>query len=148
MHGGMDAGGVSRVSVDEAKSFLDDGHRYLDVRTVAEFEAGHVPGALNVPVMVSGPGGMVPNADFGRVAAAVLAKDAAIVVGCKTGARSQRACAELSRLGFSGLVELRTGWDGCRDAFGQLEPGWSRRGLPVETGDGGDGAYAVLLAKA
>ena len=38
---------------------------YVDVRTVEEFEQGHVPGAWNIPFAFRDPArGMVPNPDF------------------------------------------------------------------------------------
>ena len=46
-----------------------------------------------------------------------------------------RAAQALEKAGFTELLEQRAGWDGAKDPFGQiLEPGWSRVGLPVETG--------------
>ena len=39
-------------------------HAVVDVRTVEEFEAGHVPGAYNVPLMFKGMLGMTPNPEF------------------------------------------------------------------------------------
>ena len=79
--------------------------------------------------MHGGAGGMVPNPDFLRVMNALFSKDAKIVVGCKSGGRSLRASQMLEADGFSSLLEQRAGWDGTRDAFGQVsEPGWSRAG--------------------
>jgi len=38
---------------------------YLDVRTVAEFDGGHVAGAWNIPFVFRDPvDGMTPNPDF------------------------------------------------------------------------------------
>jgi hypothetical protein len=44
---------VKRIAPEQAKELLDSnqGYIYLGVRTVPEFEAGHVPGAKNVPVV-------------------------------------------------------------------------------------------------
>ena len=41
---------VTRLSVQEASERLASGFTYVDVRTPEEFEAGHPPGAVNVPV--------------------------------------------------------------------------------------------------
>jgi rhodanese-related sulfurtransferase len=125
---------LERIGVEEARALLDAGWTYLDVRTEEEFEAGHVPGAVNVPVMLRGPDGMQPNPAFESAVLRAFARDARLVVGCRSGNRSLRAGRMLIAAGFTQLVELRTGWDGARDAFGRLEPGWSRCGLPVETG--------------
>jgi rhodanese-related sulfurtransferase len=126
---------VTRLGVQEASAKLAEGFTYVDVRTVEEFEAGHPPGAVNVPIALSAPGGTAPNPDFTRVMLAKFPKDAAIVLGCKSGGRSMRAAGQLVAVGYTRLHELRTGFDGARDAFGQLtEPGWSRASQPVETG--------------
>lgn len=40
-----------RISVDEAKNMLDRGEAvFIDVRDVRSYEAGHVPGALQIPL--------------------------------------------------------------------------------------------------
>jgi rhodanese-related sulfurtransferase len=125
----------TRISPQEASVKLAEGWTYVDVRTVEEFEEGHPPGARNVPIMHGGPGGMVNNPDFLSVMRAVFALDAMLVVGCKSGGRSLRALRALLGAGFTRVLDQRAGWDGARDAFGQVtEPGWSRAGLPVERG--------------
>ncbi|HEY4117950.1 MAG TPA: rhodanese-like domain-containing protein [Byssovorax sp.] len=136
-----------RVSPSEAKDLLDAGYTYVDVRTEAEYAAGHPKGALNVPIATSGPRGMEPNPRFAEVVEKLFAKDAKLVVGCKAGGRSLRAAEALTGAGFTSVVDQRAGWDGARDAFGQLvEPGWSPAGLPSETTTAG-ADYASLLAK-
>ena len=82
---------LTRISPQEASQKLAEGWTYVDVRTVEEFEAGHPPGAVNVPIALAAPGRMMPNPDFLPVMAAAFRKDAKIVVGCKAGGRSMRA---------------------------------------------------------
>jgi len=135
------------VTPEEAKTLLDGGARYLDVRSEPEFEAGHPPDALNIPLQHASVGGMVPNDDFVAVVEANLPKDSALVVGCKAGGRSRRAVELLVAAGYTNLVDLGPGWDGKRDAFGRLQPGWSRQGLPVETGLPEGRKYSDLAAK-
>jgi rhodanese-related sulfurtransferase len=128
---------IERVSPQEAQALLSSGggvYTYVDVRSEPEFEQGHPPGALNVPFQHRGPAGLVPNPEFVAVIEAAFDKDARLLLGCQSGGRSRKAAAALVAAGFSELRELRTGWDGSRDAFGRLEPGWSKVGLPVETG--------------
>ena len=63
--GGSGAGGFATVSAKEGGELVASGAcTYLDVRTPQEYEGGHCPGAVNVPVMVSAGGGMAPNPDF------------------------------------------------------------------------------------
>lgn len=55
-------------------------HTYLDVRTPQEFDAGHAPGAVNVPVMLQGapphrrPGGLLPRPSRGEGDASARAR--------------------------------------------------------------------------
>ena len=125
----------TRISPQQASAKLAEGWTYVDVRTPQEFEAGHPPAAVNVPLVDAGPGGMVPNPDFLAAMTATFPMGAPIVVGCKAGGRSLRAAQTLRGAGFTNILDQRAGWDGARDAFGQItEPGWSRAGLPVEEG--------------
>lgn len=138
---------VRIVTPEEAQALLQGGATYLDVRSEPEFEAGHAPNALNIPLQHAQAGGMVPNDDFLAVVEANLTKEQALVVGCKAGGRSRRAVEILSAAGYTNLVDLGAGWDGKRDAFGRLQPGWSRQGLPVETGLPEGRKYGDLAAK-
>lgn len=135
---------IKRVSPEEAQELLDQGYTYVDVRTEPEFEQGHVPGALNVPVMLQGPGGMQPNREFMDVMQAVFSPGDRLLVGCRSGGRSMKAAQMLVQAGFSDVVDLRTGWEGSRDAFGRPEPGWGRKGLPIETGKPEGQSYQSL----
>jgi rhodanese-related sulfurtransferase len=114
---------AKRIPPAEAHAKMQAGYTYVDVRTAAEFAGGHPEGAVNVTL---GDGFLAAmNARF--------AKDAKIVVGCKSGGRSARAAAALAADGFTDVFDQRAGFDGARNAFGQIvEPGWSRAGLPVE----------------
>lgn len=136
---------VERVGVEAARRLLSEGFDYLDVRSEVEFAAGHPPKAYNIPVSLVGETSFVPNPDFLRVALSSFQPGHRLVVGCQTGGRSRGAVLSLAASGFSALFELRTGFDGCRDAFGRREPGWGRAGLPTEAGDGGPRGYASLL---
>jgi rhodanese-related sulfurtransferase len=138
-----------KIGPEEAESKIRQGYAYVDVRTEQEFEQGHPEGAVNIPLLLAGPGGMTPNPDFIRIVLASFPLDAKIVVGCKAGGRSLKAFAALSREGYTDVFDQRAGWDGARDAFGQLsEPGWSRTGLPVEVGAPAGRSYADLKRKA
>ena len=67
----------------------------LDVRTPAEFQQGHLPGAINIPV--------------GEVAARVAEigpPTTAVVTYCQAGGRSARAAATLTQLGFKKVLNL------------------------------------------
>jgi rhodanese-related sulfurtransferase len=139
----------TRISPKEASAKLAEGWTYVDVRTTQEFEAGHPPGAVNVPLMHAGAAGMAPNPDFLRVMRAAFPLDARLVVGCKAGGRSLRAAQALLGAGYTSVLDQRAGWDGARDPFGQLtEPGWSRAGLPAEQGQPAGCSWDELKKKA
>lgn len=118
---------MKRIGIEEARRMLEEGgYRYIDVRTEAEFAAGHPAGAYNVPY---------PNADFTSVMRALFDKDDKLVIGCQGGKRSLRAAEVLIADGFTHIVEMRAGYGGVRNAFGQLtETGWLAAGYA--TGDG------------
>jgi rhodanese-related sulfurtransferase len=117
---------------------------------VPDYEAGHPPGAINIPLLHFTPGlGMVPNDQFQSVVDANLPKDARILIGCKSGGRSANACQIMSQMGYTDVTNVRGGFVGAADMSGRLvEPGWSALNLPVAT-EAGEGAdYDSLAAKA
>ena len=127
----------------------DPAHVYLDVRSVDEFEQGHAEGAINIPIAHLGPGGMTPNADFLRVATKALETSAPIVVGCKMGGRSARACEALSQVGFTQLKNIDGGFGGRPDAGDpSAQKGWQGSGLPVSTEPAPEQTYRHLEANA
>jgi rhodanese-related sulfurtransferase len=98
--------------------------------------------------MNAGPRGMAPNPEFMNVVEALYPKDAKLVLGCRSGGRSLRAAEMLAAAGYTNVVDQRAGYEGARDAFGQMtEQGWATAGLPTETATPG-GSYAELRAKA
>ena len=126
---------MKRISPEEAHKKQSEGWTYVDVRTPEEFREGRPTGAVNVPIALSQGGSMAPNPKFLETMQAQFAKDAKIIVGCKAGGRSLRAAQALEAAGYSNVLDQRAGFDGARDPFGQIqEPGWSRVGLPIETG--------------
>jgi rhodanese-related sulfurtransferase len=137
---------AKQVSIAQAAALMNDGWRYLDVRSVPEFEAGHPEGALNVPLLHLAEGRMLPNRDFPDVMARGFAHDERLLVGCKMSGRSAQAAALLEASGFSNVVYVRGGFLGERDPFGRLEvPGWVDAGLPIATGAPEGKSYAFLL---
>jgi rhodanese-related sulfurtransferase len=139
----------TRISPAEAHAKMtDEAFTYVDVRTEAEFADGHPDGAVNVPLMHAGAAGLEANPDFVAVMEGSFAKDAPIIVGCKMGGRSARAANALALAGFTRVLDQRAGWDGARGSFGELtEPGWSRAGLPTESGAPPARSYEALRAR-
>lgn len=136
---------VERITPAEALARMAAGWIYVDVRTPEEFALGHPRGAYNVPFELLAPEGMRENPAFVRVVRARF-DGASIVVGCKSGGRSRRACEALRAAGVgSALADQHAGWDGARGAFGEvLEAGWQRLDLPADAGAPGGRAYADL----
>ncbi len=129
---------IRRVSPAEARALMERGYVYVDVRSVAEFEAGHPEGAYNVPVT---------EPDFVAVMQRRFAPDAPIVVGCMAGGRSLKAAGLLLGAGFTDVVDQRAGWGGARNMFGAVtEPGWERAGLPSETRTAEGRGYEAIKA--
>ena len=142
---------MKEVSPKEAYELMqnDPEYIYLDVRSVPEFEAGHATGAINIPLLHFDPAsGMTPNEDFLAVVEGALPRDSKLVVGCKAGGRSARACDMLSQVGYANVTNIRGGFVAATDNFGNVvEPGWSMLGLPTSTEAGEDARYDVLLAR-
>lgn len=142
---------IRQVEPPEAHEILRSNPQagYLDVRSEGEFAQGHAEGAINIPIVfIKGPGVTEDNADFVGVAQKLLPRDKKLVVGCLSGARSQRACEILEQAGYTDLSNVRGGFGGARDASGRvIVKGWRDAGLPVfdEVGEAG---YQALRKKA
>lgn len=130
-----------RVTTAQARALVegDPPAAYLDVRSVPEFEAGHVPGAYNIPLFHATPTGMVPNHGFVDEVRAALDPSAPLVVGCRAGRRSAQAAAILEQMGFVDLSDVIGGWAG---ADGDV--GWVAGGGAVTTQPRPGRAYADL----
>ena len=139
---------VKRVLPTEAAELLQQGWVYLDVRSIPEFDQGHPAGASNIPLNHFQGGRMAPNPDFQRVVEATFAKDAKIVVGCKTGVRSLHAAGVMQAAGYTDVVDMRGGFHGERDNMGRATvPGWLEAGLPTEASAPPERTYDVLSKK-
>jgi len=130
---------ISETTPPEAYATLTatPGAVYLDVRTEAEFEAGHPAGARSVPVVFFDPAtrGPVPNPDFVATVERTIPRSTKLLVGCQSGSRSAHACELLVQAGFTDVTNVRGGFGGARDQSGRVVvPGWREAGLPVETG--------------
>jgi rhodanese-related sulfurtransferase len=140
---------AKRVTPQEAVELMAAGWTYLDVRSVPEFGQGHPADAVNIPLLHSQGGRMSPNGDFQKVVEANFARDAKLVIGCKSGARSMQAVGILTSLGYENLADVRGGFGGERDGLGRVTvAGWEEAGLPVARQPGPGRAYADLQKKA
>jgi rhodanese-related sulfurtransferase len=112
--GCSDSAEVTDVDAAAASEIVAAGESVvLDVRTPAEFAAGHLPGAVNIDVQ---------SPDFAdRVAG--LDEGEATLVYCQTGNRSGVATDEMVDLGFTELSELSGGIEAWAAAGGQVVQG-------------------------
>ena len=104
---------AGHVTVAELESARAAGAVVVDVREPAEFAAGRVPGAVNVPFAT------VPLA-LGRLAE--LAGDGPLFVVCHVGGRSARAADYLTQYG----IDSRTVDGGTQE--------WAAGGRPLDHG--------------
>lgn len=102
----------------------DPARVYIDVRTVEEFEAGHVPGSYNIPIFFKTGMGMQPNPQFEALVKRHFRPEQELVFGCRSGVRSERACELFTALGYGKLVNMSGGFEGSPD-----QPGWRACGL-------------------
>ena len=135
------------VTPAEALQLLEEGesHRYVDVRSIPEFQNGHPKGSFNVPVMHREAAGMVPNPDFLTVMQVHFDQDTPLLIGCQSGVRSVRAAEALVASGFTQVTNVTGGFGGVKDQMGTVVvKGWFEEGLPVDYGDPDERSYAAL----
>lgn len=85
----------------------------LDVRTAAEYAAGHLPGAVNLDASASGFRERLEAMDRGTTYA----------VYCQSGRRSAAALATMADLGFTRAVDLEGGIGAWAAAGGEVVTG-------------------------
>lgn len=86
------------ITAEEAKKIMDnqEGYVILDTRTQAEFDEGHIPGAI-----------LIPNDEITEKAETVLTdKNQLILVYCRSGRRSKLAAEDLVKLGYTNIKEF------------------------------------------
>jgi len=102
---------IRRVNIDEYEQVRAKTNVVvLDVRSAAEFEKGHIPGATNIDINSTQFTEKVSGLDKGKT----------YLVNCAVGMRSARACQKMAALGFTNLVDLAPGFEG-----------WKKAGKPV-----------------
>jgi rhodanese-related sulfurtransferase len=102
------------IGLDEARALIASGAAVLvDVREQHEWDAGHVPEAVHMPI--------------GELDAAALPSGVPILTTCRSGGRGARAAAALRAAGLP-----------ARDLAGGMR-GWQDAELPLESSDGGAG---------
>jgi len=102
---------IRQISVEEANEAVSkqNGVQFIDVRTVSEYDSGHAPKAVNMPLET------LEN-EFAR-----LDKDQPVYIICQTGRRSQMAAETLQKAGFRDIYNITGGTSA-----------WSSANLPLE----------------
>ena len=100
-----------KMSMDEAQELIEAGTDRLivDVRTQSEYDEGHIPGAILVPI---------EDIREGKVDA-LGGKDNAMMVYCWTGRRSEDAAGLLVEMGYTNVCDI----GGFIDWKGEAEKG-------------------------
>jgi len=110
---------------------------YIDVRTVAEFAAGHPRGkVVNIPIVFHHPTTkeIYPNNSFLEVVSSLYAKEASLIIGGEDEERTQQAASRLQEAGYTNVSVMREGFSG-----------WRAQKFPTTT-DNRDGiSYSSLL---
>ena len=137
---------IKHITVQQAHQEQTKGAKYLDVRSIPEFQAGHPEGAFNIPLMHTDPRTrqMRPNGDFLAVVRANFPPDTPMVIGCQMGGRSATAAEILATAGYRDVTNVLGGYGGAPQ-FGHT--GWVQAGLPVETDTDADREYEALQKK-
>jgi hydroxyacylglutathione hydrolase len=111
-HAGRPLATIGRITARDLVQRMDAGVAVVDVRSRAEWEAGHIPGAPNIPAGELGDRiGELPEAR-------------PLVVHCQGGTRSAIAASVLDAKGVTGVLDLPGG-------FAE----WEGAGLPVTRGE-------------
>ena len=84
------------LSAEAARERLREGALLIDVRTVAEFQAGHLTNAVNIPLDQV-------KAELPR---RVPDKSAVVLLHCQSGQRSGRAQGVLRELGYTNAFNI------------------------------------------
>lgn len=87
------------INAQQAHSMMTSGAplHIIDVRAPHEYAAGHIKGAINVPL---------PHIRAGRTPFAMADKNATYLVYCRTGNRSSTAASILASKGWKAIYDM------------------------------------------
>lgn len=87
-------GAFRQIPVSAVRGLVEKGAYFLDVRERPEYEAGHIRGAVNIPLSEL------------RNRLEEIPKDRPLYVHCRSGQRSYYACRVLAAHGFSDVYNI------------------------------------------
>ena len=91
--------GYTQITQEEAKTMMEEETSLviLDVREESEYQEGHIPGAVLLPV---------GEIDEESAKETIGDKDTTVLVYCRSGNRSKTASEALSKLGYTQVYEF------------------------------------------
>lgn len=96
--GNASSASYRQISQEEAKEMMDTEEVIiLDVREQDEYDSGHIPGAVLLPV------GTISEDTATEV---IPEKDSTVLVYCRSGNRSKTASSALAELGYTNIFEF------------------------------------------
>ena len=96
-----------KITSDEAKKMMETQKAIVvDVRTLEEYNEGHIPNAISVPLET------IEN----EAEAKLKNKDALILVYCRSGRRSREAALKLIEKGYTNVIDF----GGIKDWNGEV----------------------------
>ncbi|WP_373165709.1 rhodanese-like domain-containing protein [Agathobaculum sp. Marseille-P7918] len=91
-------GSYQQITQEEAKEMMDNQEVViLDVREQDEYDSGHIPGAVLLPV---------GTIDKDTAAAVIPEEESIVLVYCRSGNRSKTASSTLAELGYTNIYEF------------------------------------------
>jgi rhodanese-related sulfurtransferase len=113
--------GFMAVGLDAFKNAMDATDVYvIDVREVSDYEAGHIEGAVNIPIRT-----LVNDLSL-------IPTDQPVIIYCASGLRAGMATSVMRTLGYDNVRSYAGGWRG-----------WSAANEPVSTDAAEPGEFAV-----
>ena len=108
--GGTSDGSYEQITQEAAKEMMDTQEVIvLDVREQSEYDSGHIPGAVLLPV---------GSIDEETAAAVIPEKDSTVLVYCRSGNRSKTTSSALAGLGYTNIY----GFGGINTWPYEIEP--------------------------
>ena len=96
--GNTSDGSYEQITQEEAKEMMDTQEVIiLDVREQDEYDSGHIPGAVLLPV---------GTIDKDTAAEVIPETDSTVLVYCRSGNRSKTASSTLAELGYTNIYEF------------------------------------------
>lgn len=89
---------IKHLSMNDIVKIMNENNNYiiLDVRTIEEYNEGHIPNAICIPNEIIGSSTVSELSD----------KEQLILIYCRSGNRSKQAAEKLKKLGYTNLIEF------------------------------------------